>query len=182
MNDVAPSIARPGRDRLVSVLVLAAFLAISFAVAALGGTATAGNVSGWYADAAKAPWNPPNWLFGPAWTLLYTLMSVAAWLVWRSGRRGAAPSAVVRRALGWYVVQLVLNAVWTPVFFGLYPSLGAPALWIALVIILALDVAVLLTMLAFWRASRTASWLLVPYWAWVLFATTLNAALAALNS
>jgi benzodiazapine receptor len=79
------------------------------------------------------------------------------------------------------VVQLVLNAIWTPVFFGLYPSLGIAALWIALVIILALDVAVLLTMLAFWKASRVAAWLLVPYWAWVLFATTLNWALAALN-
>jgi len=182
MNDPAATPARPGRDRLVSALVLAAFLAISFAVAAVGSIATAGNVSGWYADAAKAPWNPPNWLFGPAWTLLYTLMSVAAWLVWRAGRRGSAPSPAVRRALAWYVAQLVLNAVWTPVFFGLYPSLGAPALWLALVIIVALDVAVLLTMPAFWRASRVASWLLVPYWAWVLFATTLNGALAALNS
>ena len=182
MNESAPTIARPGRDRLISALVLAAFLAISFAVAALGSVATVGNVSGWYAEAAKAPWNPPNWLFGPAWTLLYTLMSVAAWLVWRAGRHGSAPSAAVRRALTWYVVQLVLNAVWTPVFFGLYPALGAPALWLALVIIVALDVAVLLTMLAFWRASRVASWLLVPYWAWVLFATTLNGALAALNS
>jgi len=162
---------------LKSALVLVAFLAISFAVAALGTTATAGNVDGWYADAEKAPWNPPNWLFGPAWTLLYTLMSVAAWLVWR--QRGRLR---VRPALTLYVVQLVLNAVWTPVFFGLYPSVGAPALWIALVIILALDVAVLLTMLAFWRVSRVAAWLLVPYWAWVLFATTLNWALAALNS
>ena len=81
-----------------------------------------------------------------------------------------------------YVAQLVLNAIWTPVFFGLYPFAGAPALWIALVIIVALDVAVLLTMIRFWRVSRPAAWLLVPYWAWVLFATTLNAALAALNS
>ena len=159
-----------------SVLVLVAFLAISFAVAALGSVATAGNVEGWYADAEKAPWNPPNWLFGPAWTLLYTLMSVAAWQVWRRRRR-----VPVRHALTLYVVQLVLNAIWTPVFFGLYPSLGIAALWIALVIILALDVAVLLTMLAFWKASRVAAWLLVPYWAWVLFATTLNWALAALN-
>lgn len=182
MNDAATSLVRPGRDRLVSVLVLAAFLAISFAVAAVGSIATAGNVSGWYAEATKASWNPPNWLFGPAWTLLYTLMSVAAWLVWRAGRRGTADPTAVRRALGWYVAQLVLNAVWTPVFFGLYPTLGPPALWIAIVIIVALDLAVLFTMLAFWRVSRAASWLLVPYWAWVLFATTLNWALAALNS
>jgi benzodiazapine receptor len=166
----------PAKRRATSALMLLAFLAISFAVAAFGSTTTAGNVDGWYADAEKAPWNPPNWLFGPAWTLLYTLMSVAAWLVWRERHR-----LPVRRALTLYVGQLVLNALWTPVFFGLYPALGTPALWIALVIILALDVAVLLTMLAFWRVSRGAAWLLVPYWAWVLFATTLNAALAALN-
>ncbi len=80
------------------------------------------------------------------------------------------------------MVQLVLNAVWTPVFFGAYPLVGAAALWIALGIIVALDVAILLTMLRFWRVSRAAAWLLVPYWAWVLFATTLNAGLALLNS
>jgi len=158
-------------QRLKSALVLIALLAISFGVAALGSIATAGNVDGWYASAEKAPWNPPNWLFGPAWTLLYTLMSVAAWLTWRRGG-----------SLKLYVIQLVLNAIWTPVFFGLYPVIGAPALWIALAIIVALDVAVLLTMLSFWRASKLAAWLLVPYWAWVLFATTLNAALAILNS
>jgi len=167
----------PADSRLRSGLVLVAFLAISFAVAALGTIATAGNVDGWYADAEKAPWNPPSWIFGPAWTLLYTLMSVAAWLVWR--RRREFP---VRRALTLYVVQLVLNSIWTPVFFGLYPTAGAPALWIALVIILLLDVVVLLTMLAFWPVNRAAAWLLVPYWAWLLFATTLNWALAALNS
>ena len=162
--------------RATSVLVLIAFIAISFAVAALGSVATAGNVDGWYADAAKASWNPPNGIFGPVWTILYTAISVAAWLVWRERHR-----VNVRPALTLYVVQLVLNALWTPVFFGLYPYIGTPALWIALGIIVALDVAVLLTMLRFWRVSRVAAWILVPYWAWVLFATTLNAALAALN-
>ena len=162
--------------RVKSALVPVAFITISFAVAALGSLATFQNVDGWYADAAKASWNPPNWIFGPVWTALYTLMSVAAWLVWR--RRGETP---VRGPLTAYVVQLVLNAIWTPVFFGLYPAIGSPALWIALVIILALDVAVLVTMIRFWKVSKTAAWLLVPYWAWVLFATTLNAALAVLN-
>jgi benzodiazapine receptor len=166
----------PTRRPVASALMLVAFIAISFAVAAFGSIATAGAVDGWYADAEKAPWNPPNWLFGPAWTLLYLLMSIAAWLVWRERHR-----TPVRRALTLYVVQLVLNALWTPVFFGLYPALGASALWIALVIILALDVVVLLTMLRFWKHSRPAALLLVPYWAWILFATTLNAALAALN-
>ena len=164
-------------SRVKSALVLVAFIAISFGVAALGSIATATNVDGWYADAEKASWNPPNFLFGPVWTLLYTAMSVAAWLVWLRRRE-----LDVRPALATYIVQLVLNAIWTPVFFGLYPFIGAPALWIALVIIAALDVAVLVTMIRFWRVRRASAWLLVPYWAWVLFATTLNAALAVLNS
>lgn len=163
--------------RVRSALVLVAFIAISFAVAAVGSLATFENVDGWYADADKAAWNPPNWIFGPVWTLLYTVMSVAAWLVWRE--RDVRP---VRGALTAYVVQLILNAIWTPVFFGLYPVIGGPALWIALGIILALDVAVLVTMIRFWSVRRLAAWLLVPYWAWVLFATTLNGALAGLNA
>jgi translocator protein len=159
-----------------SALVLVAFLAIAFAVAALGSIATVQNVQGWYADAAKPAWNPPDGVFGPVWTLLYAAMSVAAWLVWRRrDEQGARPALVA------YVVQLVLNAVWTPIFFGLYPAIGVAALWIGLGVILALDVAVLVTLLRFWRISRLAGALLVPYLAWVLFATTLNAGLAVLN-
>ena len=162
--------------KIKSALVLLAFIAISYAVAALGTLATLENVDGWYADAEKAAWSPPNFLFGPVWTVLYLLMSVAAWLVWRERKR-----TNVRPALTVYVVQLVLNALWTPIFFGLYPSAGQPALWIALGIILALDILVLVTMLRFWPVRRLAAWLLVPYWAWVLFATTLNAAVAVMN-
>ncbi|MGN6501910.1 MAG: TspO/MBR family protein [Pseudolysinimonas sp.] len=165
---------RPSAPRSAVALVL--FLLIAFAVAGAGSLATFQNVDGWYADAEKAFWTPPNVVFGPVWTVLYTLMSVAAWLVWR---RPDSPER--RRALGVYVAQLVLNAVWTPVFFGLYPTLGAPALWLALGIIIALDIMVLLTMLAFWPVRRAAAVLLIPYWAWVLYATTLNAALAILN-
>ena len=91
------------------------------------------------------------------------------------------PSPARRRALGVYIGQLALNAIWTPVFFGLYPTLGVSALWIALGIIIALDVMVLLTMLSFWPVRRLAAVLLIPYWAWVLYATTLNAALAVMN-
>lgn len=163
--------------KLKSALVLVAFIAISFGVAAFGSLSTIENVGGWYASAEKAAWNPPNWIFGPAWTLLYTLMSVAAWLIWRERSR-----VNVRPALTMYIVQLILNALWTPLFFGAYPLIGAPALWVALVVIVAIDVTVLLTMLRFWPILRGAAWMLVPYWAWVLFATTLNAALAILNT
>lgn len=171
--DARPA-ARPGTGR--SVLALVLFLAIAYAVAGLGSLATIQNVDGWYADAEKAFWTPPNAVFGPVWTVLYALMSVAAWLVWRR-----PADAARRRALTAYVVQLVLNAIWTPVFFGLYPLVGGAALWGALAIVVALDVLVLVTMLRFWRVSRVAAVLLIPYWAWVLYATTLKAAAAVLN-
>lgn len=121
----------------------------------------------WYAALVKPAWNPPAWIFGPAWTLLYTLMAVAAWLVWK--RDGW------RRPLMLYGVQLALNAAWTPIFFGAH-ELG----W-ALVEIAALWTAILLTLLSFWRVSRLAGWLFVPYLAWVTFATALNFALWRLN-
>jgi tryptophan-rich sensory protein len=165
---------RPSGPRSIVALVL--FLAIAFGVAALGSIATFQNVEGWYAEADKAFWTPPNLVFGPVWTVLYTLMSVAAWLVWRE------PGSRERtRALAVYIAQLALNAIWTPVFFGLYPVTGVTALWFALAIILALDVMVLVTMLRFWPVRRAAAVLLIPYWAWVLYATTLNAALAIMN-
>jgi tryptophan-rich sensory protein len=163
-------------SRLRQILGLVAFLAIAYAVAALGSVATISQVDGWYADADKVPWNPPSVVFGPVWTVLYTLMAVAAWLVWRQRER-----TDVRRPLTLYVIQLVVNAVWTPVFFGLYPVIGVVALWIAVAIIVALDVLVLLTLRSFWPVHRAAALLLVPYAAWVLFATTLTIGIAVLQ-
>lgn len=157
------------------ILALLVFLAASALVAGLGGLATAGNVNGWYAAAAKAPWSPPNWVFGPVWTTLYVAMAVAAWLVWRRQADGT------RAALTAYAVQLVLNLAWTPVFFGLYPALGTPALWIAFVIIAALAVAVAVTVMYFGPISRTAGLLMLPYLSWVVFASSLNL-WAALNN
>ena len=150
------------------LLGLLVFLAASALVAGLGGLATANNVNGWYATADKAPWSPPNWVFGPVWTVLYTAMAVAAWLVWRSRAEGTRP------ALTAYAVQLVLNLLWTPVFFGLYPVLGTPALWTAFVIIVALTVAVSVTVLHFGPINRAAGLLLLPYLAWIVFASSLN--------
>jgi tryptophan-rich sensory protein len=169
-------------SKLTSALVLVGFLALSFVVAAVGTVATIQHVDGWYATAQKAAWSPSNSLFGPVWTVLYTLMALAAWLVWR--QRGPADSAsrgMVRSALIIYAAQLLLNFLWTPVFFALYPTIGGAALWLALGIIVALDVAVPLTMRAFWPIDRAAAVLLLPYWLWVLFATTLNLAVAMMN-
>ncbi|PVZ56343.1 TspO/MBR family protein [Arthrobacter sp. H-02-3] len=150
------------------VIALFVFLGASALVAALGGLATANHVNGWYATADKAPWSPPNWVFGPVWTLLYTAMAVAAWLVWRKHAEGS------RTALTAYGVQLVLNLLWTPAFFALYPVLGTPALWIAFGIIVALAVAVAVTVVLFGPISRTAGLLMLPYLSWIVFASTLN--------
>lgn len=151
-------------------LVLAGLLAASFFVAFVGGLASTTGVDGWYPDAAKPPWTPPNWVFGPVWTFLYTAMAVAAWLVWRRwGWQGAKP------ALQLYATQLVLNALWTPLFFG------AEKLWLGLAVIVALDLVLALTVVAFFRKHRLAGALMVPYLLWALYATTLNAGVAALN-
>lgn len=151
-------------ERPRSLLWLAGLLAACFAVAALGGLATAGNVDGWYATADKPAFNPPSWLFAPVWTALYAAMAVAAWLVRRRGG-----------SLGLWWVQLALNLAWTPVFFA------AELLWPALGVIIALDVAVAATTIVLWRTSRAAGLLLVPYLAWILYATVLNASIAWLN-
>ncbi len=145
-------------------LVLAGLLAACAVVAGLGAWANAGETTGWYADAEKPPWNPPSWVFGPVWSVLYAAMAVAAWLVWRRGGD---------LTLWW--VQLVLNLAWSPVFFTL------ELLWPGLAVILALDVLVALTLWRFRRSSTTAAWLMAPYLAWVLYATTLNGAIAVLN-
>jgi tryptophan-rich sensory protein len=150
------------------VVALLLFLGASALVAALGGLATANHVNGWYATADTAPWSPPNWVFGAVWTVLYAAMAVAAWLVWRSRAAGS------KTALTAYGVQLVLNLLWTPVFFALYPVLGTPALWIAFGIIVALAVAVAVTVVLFGPISRAAGLLMLPYLSWIVFASSLN--------
>ncbi|MBA4247762.1 MAG: tryptophan-rich sensory protein [Microbacterium sp.] len=166
---------REARQGIRSALVLLAFIGIAALVAALGSLATGPAIDGWYAETAKPLWNPPNAVFGPVWTVLYVSMSVAAWLIWRG------PDSDARsRALRIYVVQLAINALWTPAFFGLGALLGAPGVWIALVIIVVLDFVILATIIRFGDVNRVAAALLVPYWLWALFATTLNAAIAVL--
>lgn len=154
-----PSKLHPG-------LALAGFIVITFCAPAL--SAFIGMPGAWYLALDKPAWNPPAWLFGPAWTLLYTLMAVAAWLVWK--RVGFS------RPLGFYFVQLALNAAWTPIFFGAHQLGGA------LIVIVALWIAILATLLSFRRVNPTAGWLFVPYLAWVSFATVLNFTLWRMNA
>lgn len=157
-----------GRHACTQALALAGWLALTFTAAATGVFVSTGD---WYAGLVKPSWNPPGWLFGPVWTLLYAMMAIAAWQVWREGGWGAQ-----RRALGLYLFQWVLNALWTPLFFGLH----RPGL--AFVEILALNVAVLGTLAAFWRVRRLAGVLLVPYALWVAFAAVLNFTIWRLNA
>ena len=154
-----------------SVGVLFVFLVAAFSAAAIGGLATARGVVEWYPTLAKPAWTPPSWLFGPVWTVLYATMGVAAWLVWRAA--GNFRSA--RRELALWGIQLTLNAHWSIAFFGM----RAPGA--ALLNILLLWLAISATIVVFRRRSRPAAWLMVPYLAWVTFATALNAAIWRLN-
>jgi tryptophan-rich sensory protein len=127
-------------------------------------------IPGWYESLHKPGFSPPSWLFGPVWTLLYTMMAVAAWLVWRqAGFAGAG------LALGVFLAQLVLNALWSIVFFGKHNIGGA------LGVIGLLWLGILTTLWLFWRQVPAAGWLLVPYLAWVSFASALNYQLWVLN-
>ncbi|CAN5721529.1 tryptophan-rich sensory protein [soil metagenome] len=157
---------------LRSVFVLAGFLLVCFAVAAIGALATVPAIPTWYAGIQKPSFNPPNWIFGPVWSVLYATMAVAAWLVWRA-TSVATPQR--RNALAAFFVQLALNGAWTPIFFHFH-QLG----W-SLAVIAALWLAILVTLLLFWKIRRLAGILLIPYIVWVSFATALNAAIWHLN-
>ncbi len=150
-----------------SALALLGWLLLSFSAASLGALFLPGE---WYASLKKPSWNPPAWIFGPVWTALYAMMAVAAWRVWRCGGMAAQ-----RRPLTLFLVQLALNAAWTPLFFGWH----RPGLAFAEIVLL--WVAIAATLLAFRPASRTAAWLLAPYLAWVSFAGVLNFTLWKLN-
>lgn len=132
-------------------------------VAVVGGSVTDTGAGSWYRTLDQPAWNPPDWLFAPVWTLLYALMAVAAWLVWRRGQR--APLVL-------YAVQLALNLAWTLVFFGLESP------WGGVLVITALWMAIVATIAAF-RRTPVAPWLLAPYLAWVTYAAALNLAIAA---
>ncbi|WP_414660854.1 TspO/MBR family protein [Horticoccus sp. 23ND18S-11] len=149
---------------------LVVFLLVTFAAAAIGSTATFPNVSTWYPTLNKPSWTPPGWLFGPVWSCLYLAMAVAAWRVWRKSMIG---NAAVTAWL--YGLQLVLNALWSVLFFGLKQP------GFALVDIVALWLLLLGLLVRFWRADRIAGALWTPYFLWVTFASGLNTAIWWLN-
>lgn len=151
-------------------LVLA--LVLPQIVGGLGAVATASSVSTWYRRLRKPSWNPPRWLFGPVWTLLYLAMGAASWLVWRRRREAGQPAGL---ELGLYGTQLGLNLLWSVLFFG------RRRLDWALAEIGLLWAAILATLVTFYRAEPLAGLLLVPYQLWTTFAAALNAAVWRLN-
>ena len=140
------------------MLALLLFIILSFAAAAGGALFPPG---AWYAELSRPAFAPPNWVFGPVWTLLYLMIAIAGWLVWRVTGWRSRPMAL-------WGAQLALNALWTPLFFGLH------WLGVALLEMTALWLVILLTVRTFFRVSRPAGVLMVPYLAWVSFAWVLN--------
>ena len=153
---------------IASIIGLAGFIAASFLAALMGALFRPGE---WYERLKKPSWRPPNRLFAPVWTALYLMIAVAGWLIWRrAGFAGAGlPLAV-------YALQLILNAAWSPLFFGLHrPDLG----FIDIVLVC---VSIIATIVLFYPIHVVAALLLVPHLAWVSFATALNFAVWRLNS
>lgn len=164
IEDSAPTKPSGPRFRLAA---LAGWLLLCFGAAGMGAAFAPGD---WYAALNKPSWNPPGWLFGPVWTVLYAMMATAAWLVWKEGGWNKQ-----REPLLLFLGQLALNALWSPLFFGLQN----PA--VAFVEIVFLWLAIVATMRFFLPVNRAATLLLAPYLAWVSFASFLNFTIWQLN-
>ena len=144
-------------------------IVVCLGAAGLGSLLTAPALRPWYADLSKPRWTPPNWLFGPVWTLLFVAMAISAWLVWRKfGMRATLMQL--------FLLHLLLNVAWSALFFGL----RSPGL--AFVEIVLLWIAILATSIEFWRAVPAAGWLLLPYLIWVGYAAALNFSIWRLNA
>jgi len=152
------------KGRIISLIV---FIVISLAAGMIGSRFMPG---AWYEGLAKPTWNPPNQVFAPVWTILYILMGVAAWMVWTSGDRIG-----IKLPIAVFIVQLAFNSLWSYLFFGLQrPDL-------AFFEIIVLWILICVTLILFWRISKPAGALLIPYLLWVSFATALNYQLWRLN-
>ena len=159
-----------GKGKTALSLLAAILLPMSGGIA--GSVSVAKSFSTWYQVIRKPSWTPPSWVFGPVWTTLYTLMGIASWLVWR---KWSKENKGVSKPAALYGTQLVLNWIWTPIFFGLH----APG-W-ALAEIVLMWSTILATMIQFFRTDKRAGAMLVPYQIWVSIATALNAAVWWLN-
>jgi len=143
-------------------------IVVCLGAAGIGSLLTTQGLRPWYANLKKPSWTPPNWLFGPVWTILFIAMAIAAWLVWWRVGLTAAPMQL-------FLLQLLLNVAWSALFF----RLRSPGLAFAEIVMLWF--AILATSIEFWRAVPAAGWLLLPYLIWVSYATALNYSIWRLN-
>jgi tryptophan-rich sensory protein len=157
--------------RLKSIIRLLLSLVLCLGVGIIEGVVTRPEIAVWYAGLVKPSWTPPPVVFPIAWTLLYALMAVSFWRLWNSETRIRERT----QAMTLFLIQLALNALWSPVFFGFHGTRTA------LVVIMALLVAIAATIRAAFRVDRLAAWLLVPYLLWVAYATTINIGVVAMN-
>lgn len=157
--------------KIPRILKLILAIVVSELAGIIGSIFTTPSIAGWYAGISKPAFNPPAWVFGPVWSTLFVLMGIAAFLIWEKGleRRD------VKIALSIFIGQLVLNTLWSIIFFGLHSPGGA------LIEIIVLWLAILATIVTFAKISKPAAWLLVPYVLWVSFAMYLNYAIWSLN-
>jgi len=149
-------------------LIITCILCLS---AGWAGSLSTGSNSNWYQNLNKPSFNPPDWVFGPVWTALYIMMGISAFLIWQKGLNNNA----VKIALLFFIIQLILNAIWTPLFFGL----KSPILAFTEIILLWFGIS--LTIVKFYTLSKPASFLLIPYILWVTFAAFLNFSIVLLN-
>ena len=157
--------------KLNNFLKLVIAIVVSELAGVIGSVFTISSIPTWYSTLQKPSFSPPNWIFGPAWTTLYFFMGVAAFLVWRHG----VERKEVKTALAIFGGQLALNTLWSIIFFGLHNPF-----W-AFVEIIILWLAILLTIVSFYKVSKTAAYLLLPYILWVSFASVLNFSILVLN-
>lgn len=158
----------PRRNRLAAALMS---VTVVFAAGLAGSLATFNNLAPWYENLQKPVFTPPNWIFGPVWTTLYVLIALSFWRILTRG----ADISLVRPAVYWFLIQMALNAAWSITFFGLHSPIAG------LVVIALMIVAIMVTIAAFRRIDRLSAALLLPYLAWVSFATALNAAVWWMN-
>jgi benzodiazapine receptor len=156
---------------MTKIVKLICSVAVCILIGFLGSFATRGSVTTWYADLSRPSFTPPDWTFGVVWPILYVMMGISAFLIWNMG----FDKTEVKVALGIFGLQLILNGLWTPIFFGLH------LIGLALVEIIMMWAAILLTIISFWKVSKPAALLLLPYIFWVSFAIVLNASLFILN-
>ncbi len=156
------------------MLRLLAFLVIVFAISAIGSAYTMPEIGGWYSTLNKPPFNPPNWIFGPVWTTLYTLIAISGWRVWNH-LSGEFKEKITTPQMKIYAAQLTANCLWSIVFFGMH------RIELALANIYLLLALIFINIGLFKRIDKPAAWLLAPYFFWVAFASVLNLTIVRLN-